>query len=68
MKQPLSVRIDSDLLAAARNCARQGNRTLTNFIETALIVAHRGDDYRIVPGSRSPRLRARTARKCTVAI
>ncbi|GEL42835.1 MULTISPECIES: hypothetical protein [Methylobacteriaceae] len=37
MKQPLSVRIDSDLLAAARDCARQDNRTLTNFIETALI-------------------------------
>ena len=37
MKQPLSLRIDADLLAAARDCARQDNRTLTNFIETALI-------------------------------
>lgn len=37
MKHPLSLRIDADLLAAARDCARQDNRTLTNFIETTLI-------------------------------
>ena len=36
MKQPLAIRIDADLLAAARECARRDNRTLTNFIETVL--------------------------------
>ena len=37
MKRPLSVRIDADLLATTRHSARHINRTLTNFIETALI-------------------------------
>ncbi|WP_267358568.1 MULTISPECIES: hypothetical protein [unclassified Methylobacterium] len=36
MKKPLAIRIDADLLAATRDCARRDNRTLTNFIETAL--------------------------------
>ncbi|MCJ2119535.1 hypothetical protein MKK65_23705 [Methylobacterium sp. J-001] len=36
MKTPIALRIDPELLAAARECARQDNRTLTNFIETAL--------------------------------
>jgi len=36
VKTPLAVRIAPDLLAAARECARRDNRTLTNFIETAL--------------------------------
>ena len=36
MKTPLALRIDPNVLAAARECARQDNRTLTNFIETAL--------------------------------
>lgn len=36
MKTPLALRIDPTVLAAARECARQDNRTLTNFIETAL--------------------------------
>jgi len=36
MKKPLALRIDPVLLAAARECARRDNRTLTNFIETVL--------------------------------
>jgi hypothetical protein len=37
MKRSLPVRIDADLLATARDHACHFNRTLTNFIETALI-------------------------------
>ncbi|MCW6511926.1 hypothetical protein [Lichenifustis flavocetrariae] len=37
MKQPLSFRIAADLLAAMRDCDLQDNRSLANFIETALI-------------------------------
>ena len=36
MKTPVTVRIHSDLLAEARRCAREENRSLTNFIETVL--------------------------------
>ncbi|MCJ2033379.1 YlcI/YnfO family protein [Methylobacterium sp. J-068] len=36
MKKPLALRIEPDLLDAARECARRDNRSLTNFIETAL--------------------------------
>ncbi|MCJ2080185.1 hypothetical protein [Methylobacterium sp. J-090] len=36
MKKPLAIRIDADLLANVRDCARHDNRTLTNFIETVL--------------------------------
>ena len=36
LKKSLAIRIDPDLLAATRDCARRDNRTLTNFIETAL--------------------------------
>jgi hypothetical protein len=36
MKQAITVRIDPELLASARLCAKQENRTLTNFLETAL--------------------------------
>jgi len=36
LKKPLAIRIDADLLAATRDCARRDNRSLTNFIETAL--------------------------------
>ena len=36
MKKPVTVRVDPELLAAARRCAREENRTLTNFIETVL--------------------------------
>lgn len=39
MKQPLALRIQSDLLAAVRRCAAEENRTVTNFIETALKAA-----------------------------
>ena len=37
LKKPLAIRIDADILAATRDCARRDNRTLTNFIETALL-------------------------------
>lgn len=36
LKKPLAIRIDPELLAAARDCATHENRTLTNFIETVL--------------------------------
>ena len=36
MKQAITVRIDPELLAIARACAKSENRTLTNFLETAL--------------------------------
>ena len=36
LKTPLALRIDPELLAAARECARLDNRSLTNFVETAL--------------------------------
>lgn len=36
MKQPITVRLDSELLATARVLAKAENRTLTNFLETAL--------------------------------
>lgn len=36
MKQPITIRLDPELLAAARIRAKQENRTLTNFLETAL--------------------------------
>src|SRR5579872_4624687 len=36
MKQAITVRIDPELLAIARERAKQENRTLTNFLETAL--------------------------------
>jgi hypothetical protein len=36
MKQPITIRLDPDLLATARIRAKEENRTLTNFLETAL--------------------------------
>ncbi|MCJ2061063.1 DUF6364 family protein [Methylobacterium sp. J-048] len=36
MRRPLAIRIDGEVLAAAKLCARQDNRTLTNLIETLL--------------------------------
>lgn len=36
LKKSLAIRIDVELLAATRDCARRDNRSLTNFIETAL--------------------------------
>lgn len=36
MRQAVTFRLDSELLAAARRCAAEENRTLTNFLETLL--------------------------------
>lgn len=36
MKQPITIRLDPELLANARLRAKEENRTLTNFLETAL--------------------------------
>jgi hypothetical protein len=36
MKQPITIRLDPELLATARMKAKEENRTLTNFLETAL--------------------------------
>ena len=52
MKKPLAIRIDADLLANVRDCARLDNRTLTNFIETVL--RRRVEEM----AGRSPELRA----------
>lgn len=49
MKTPITVRIEAELLAKVRRCAREENRTLTNFIETVL----RQRVARSVPGTSS---------------
>jgi hypothetical protein len=36
MKHAITIRIDPELLEQARTCAKQENRTVTNFIETIL--------------------------------
>jgi hypothetical protein len=36
MKQAITIRLDPELLASARQRAKEENRTLTNFLETAL--------------------------------
>ena len=36
MKKAVTVRVDPDLLHAARACAAREHRTLTNFIEMSL--------------------------------
>jgi hypothetical protein len=36
LKTPITVRVDETLLEAVRKCAEQENRSLTNYIETAL--------------------------------
>ena len=36
MKKAVTVRVDPDLLDAARACAAQEHRSLTNFIEMSL--------------------------------
>jgi hypothetical protein len=36
MKQPVTFRLDRDLLEKARRTAAAENRTLTNFVETVL--------------------------------
>ena len=35
-KQPVTLRLDPRLVAAARQCAIADNRTLTNFVENVL--------------------------------
>jgi hypothetical protein len=37
MKKALTVRLNPDLLDAARSCAAREHRTLTNFIEVSLL-------------------------------
>lgn len=34
MRKAVTLRLEPEVLAEARNCARTENRTLTNFIET----------------------------------
>jgi len=36
MRKPMTIRIDTNVLEAAKNRARQENRTVTNYIETVL--------------------------------
>lgn len=36
-KKPVTMRLDPDLLAAARRHAAAENRSLTNFVETVLM-------------------------------
>jgi hypothetical protein len=47
LKKPVTVRLNPDLLAEVRQSAARDNRSLTNFIETAL-------RERINGASRSP--------------
>ena len=58
MKQAIALRIDPNLLASARRCAAEENRTLTNFIETAL---------KARVNERSQVLNGKSARKATMA-
>ena len=51
LKTPITVRIESHLLAVVRDHARRENRTLTNFIETVLLT-------RVEAGSMSVRREA----------
>lgn len=52
MKQPITIRLDPDLLATARIRAKEENRTLTNFLETAL--KERFDASGVARRSRQP--------------
>lgn len=36
MRKAVTLRLEPSVLAEARSCAHQENRTLTNFIETAV--------------------------------
>jgi hypothetical protein len=36
MRKPMTIRIDTEILAAAKKRARRENRTVTNYIETVL--------------------------------
>jgi hypothetical protein len=65
MKQPLTLRIEPDLLDATRWCAAKENRSLTNFVETALkarIESRHGWPLRAVDGARAPDAAANGAR------
>lgn len=53
MKKPITVRVEPELLAEARRCAIQENRTLTNFIETVL--RRRIDETTLEGSARRPR-------------
>jgi hypothetical protein len=59
IKKPITVRMDPELLAQVRLSAARDNRSVTNFIETALrrqlepeAPAHPGRDARIRPDGR----------------
>jgi len=43
IKKPVTVRLNPDLLAEVRQSAARDNRSLTNFIETALRERINGD-------------------------
>jgi hypothetical protein len=53
MKQPITIRLDSELLATARMKAKEENRTLTNFLETALKERFDGPGITRAPGRSS---------------
>jgi hypothetical protein len=47
MRKAVTLRLEPSVLAEARSCAEKENRTLTNFIETAVkwrVAALSGDD------------------------
>ena len=65
MKLPLTLRIEPDLLDATRRCAAKENRSLTNFVETALkarIESQHGWPPRSVDKTRAPGIVANDAR------
>jgi predicted HicB family RNase H-like nuclease len=39
MRKPVTFRFDPDLLERARKCANADNRSLTNYVETAVLRA-----------------------------
>jgi hypothetical protein len=65
MKTPITVRIEAELLAEARQCAQAENRTLTNFIETVL--RQRVAEPRPKSASHQPRDAQRSRQRSTDA-
>jgi hypothetical protein len=61
MKHPIALRVDADLLPAAKRHAQVENRTLTNFVETVLRqhIAKTGGGLDQAPGIARSRLTQR---------
>lgn len=53
MRKPVTFRFDSELLEQARQRASAENRSLTNFVETAVLRSLSQPEDRILPPARS---------------